>query len=317
MKKFNPVRDGVTATLITRWLSCRESARLYLAGWTPMVFKESLLFGSLFHDLLRMLYDHYVEDYAPRGVHKLVADAEKVAAPWFDRHLRETARSMSDPSNVEALERDIAVCSVMIAPYVRRYEEDFRKLEWVGLETEFDVEWEGMRLRGKRDGVYRKGKKLWILETKTKGRVDEAGLMEQLLIDFQSQFYMLATQLELGEQPSGVDYNVVRRPGQRLKISEPLNEFAERIQVDIKGRPDYYFMRYEIFFAEEDLDRFNADLKIVLEEFRLWAAGNLPCYRNLSSCVGRWNCTYLPMCSSGTTVGFRKSGIFRELEASQ
>ncbi len=308
-------RDGVTSTLLQRFMKCRRAAELYLEGWVKLKTSDSLAFGTLFHDLLRKLYSHYREERPPLGASKLAAQAEAITDPWLDEYIRRASRELAAPEQIEALERDAAIIHRMVDPYTRFWEEDFRKARWVSLESQFDVQHRGFRLRGKRDGLYKKkDKSIWLLETKTKGRIDEEELLLMLTMDFQCLFYMLATEIESGKRPVGVDYNVIRRPGHEIREGESFAEFADRIRADIDKRPDHFFKRFEVAYDSSDFRWFGRMLAQVLKEFKDWHDGLLPTYPNLASCIGRWNCSYLEACSSRSMTGYVQAGIFRELE---
>ena len=50
---YDPARDGVTFSLLTKWKNCRERARLYLQGWTAKGQGMGAIFGTMTHALLQ------------------------------------------------------------------------------------------------------------------------------------------------------------------------------------------------------------------------------------------------------------------------
>ena len=55
-QQYDVRRQGITQSLLSKWLSCRESARLYLTGLTTLQRKSAMMAGSLYHDALERLY---------------------------------------------------------------------------------------------------------------------------------------------------------------------------------------------------------------------------------------------------------------------
>ena len=68
-KFYDPSRDGVTFSLLSTFLDCREKARLYLQGWTPRSSSMALTFGSIIHKI-----DEWVRDEIRSGLLRSVPD---------------------------------------------------------------------------------------------------------------------------------------------------------------------------------------------------------------------------------------------------
>jgi RecB family exonuclease len=313
-------KHGVTVSLLQKFERCRYAAKLYLAGWTPVKSTGSLFFGSLFHDMLHHVYEHFRTEGPPKNRKHLSLEGVRVARPWLEKYHREAVRIMG-PSEVQDLENDIWTCLALLRPYLRFWRRDFYDREWVGLESEFRVKFQDQYvLRGKRDGVFLdKHGKLRILETKTKARFDNPTVMGYALaLDMQNLFYLVATELELGRRPTGVTYNMIRRPSLRQGKKESGEAFASRIRADIVKRKLHYFVRYEVDYPRSDVRRFEDELEIILEEFKNWVrkGGDVQTYRNRTACISRFNCPYLALCgSSDSFTDYMVSRIFTELEA--
>ena len=310
--------DGITYSLLTSWLTCRQQCRFQLEGWRSIRPKEAMSFGSLFHGMLHILYDHFRIGKTPTTMKGMLRSARGRVKPWIASYVEQESRTTSSPDFISMLERHAAVCEAILPIYLTQWEDDFRSREWLNLESEFDVVHPGgtpYRLRGKRDGVFRKtGKRgVWLLETKTKSRID-SDLVDALAVDAQNLFYMWATSLELGEMPIGVDYNVVRRPSIKQSASESAEEYAERAAVDMAARPETYFVRMEAAYDKADVLRFAEELTRKLAEFKQWSENpDKHTYRNESSCLSRWACDYLSACASGTMGGYIQVRRFSEL----
>jgi len=314
--QYDPRTSGITVSLLQKWLRCRYSASLYLSGWSPLRVKDSMNFGNLFHGLLHHVYDNLrTSGSLPRKPAHLPAAGSEIAAVFLDRYYKEAVRTLQG-ADLETMQRDLLVCLTLIKPYLWFWRGDFYKRRWIGLETQFDINFRGFRLRGKRDGVYEtKSGDVRLLETKTKSRLDnEEELTDALVIDLQCMFYLLATRLELGQFIPGVTYNIVRRPGLYVTKGESAEAYAEKVAEDIEKRPLHYFVRYELDFAKVDQRTFRDSLAGRLREFEGWCRGEVANYRNETSCLGRFNCSYLNHCASGSFDQYCVSELFKELE---
>ncbi len=302
------LEDGISQSMLMSFLGCRQRMQYQLDGWESVGTKDSLRFGSYVHWTLEHLYKAVSANVITR----------RTAVAYLETHLNPRWRKhnkSAGPKEMQGVEMDILQWSACFPHYVACYPEDFKKGKWVDVEGQFDVEWKGFRLRGMRDGITRINRKLWMLETKTKSRIDEGTLMEALTFDFQNLFYLLANVLELGKPIRGVLYNVIRKPNLKLGQKESMPAHAQRIDEHIEDNGwDHYFKRFEIIYDQADLDRFADELILKLQDFKAFVEGKLPCYRNEGDCVGRWNCEYIPFCSSGKPVGFSQTRVpHREL----
>ncbi len=160
-----------------------------------------------------------------------------------------------------------------------------------------------VRLRGKMDGVDLIGEgraaRVWLFETKTKGRVDRQEIEQQLSFDLQSMLYLnvLDALIRDGKPPfdklpeaarttpAGVRYNVVRRPfsGGEGSIrqrkpsksnpdGESLEQFFERLRSEYvePGRADW-FLRWNAAVSPADLAEYRTQfLDPVLEQVCDW-----------------------------------------------
>lgn len=312
---YDPRRDGVTQGLLARWLRCRVDAKLYLQGWRPVGRKRSLRFGSFGHDVLQPLYKKAKKSQSTVRVrHAIIRRTIKT--------LVKDALANREPA--QDVELDAALVEMLMKNYVIHYEGDFVSRRWVNVEKTFDVEYvpekpkhSSYRLRGRRDGLFRlkKDGPLWLLETKTKSRIEEGVLEDSLSFDFQNLFYLHSAHIEFGEEVKGVLYNIVRVPTHKQGANESLRAYVKRVGADVEKRPDHFFKRYEITYSKRVRERFAKELDMKLFEFFQWCDGVTQTYRNEGACLGRWNCSFIPACASGRMVGFTQTGrLFEELE---
>ena len=138
---------------------------------------------------------------------------------------------------------------------------------------------------------YDKRKRLWLFETKTKSRIDEETLQDMILQDVQIMLSLWIIKNVLDRIPSGVLYNVIRRPGQKLLKDEPLKSFFGRVEKDVSSpkRYDHYFKRWEFAIYWNEVEQWKKDfLDPVMMEIRMWFEGTLPTYVNPYSLVNQY-----------------------------
>lgn len=265
-----PYEDGVTQSLLAKFMICRERFRLLtVEGLRPVRdFNPTIEFGQMWHVCEEAL-----------GQNK----------SW-EQPLREYAKELIDKHRTqqEQIEKWYEICRRTFPIYLRHWEKhkDTKSRTPVVHEEVFDIPYKlpdrrTVRLRGKWDGVdiIGKGKRaaVYLQENKTKGNIDEQAVSRQLTFDLQSMLYLTALRQWLPGSGTaaatlpvgGVRYNVVRRPlgGGRHSIrqhkptkSNPRGEtkkgFYHRLAGLIASEPEYFFMRWRVEVPDHDLDRF-------------------------------------------------------------
>lgn len=324
--------DGVTQSMLSDFLACRQRAAFQRAGWEPKRRKTSYRFGSLVHDVLEHAYGLIRAGAKPSPAFA-VALQNRITA-LTNANLRNAGLTDSQ----EEITQEGAIAQALLETYFRYWEEDWKR-EWVAVEGKFDKQFAPgpgvpYRLRGRRDAVFvgrpAKGPRagqpgLWLLETKTKSQIEGETLEQTLAFDFQSLFYLLTLEAQApAKYPiRGCLYNILRKPGLRplkagknRKKAETAGEFLARIREDIESRPEHYFKRYELIFPPETRAEFSKQLGLQLREYELWLAGKLPTYQNHTACVGKYKCAFIEKCSSGSWAGYAQTRVpFAELEA--
>lgn len=311
LEKYDPYKHGITQGLLTTFMRCREEARNRIRGLEQVRASAPLQFGSLAHRVLELTYRKYRECPSAKQVLSVL---EKVRQDF----MKEEGSRLS-AEGLENLELNTAVLEAILPEYFKFYKGDFKEHKWVELEEKFCVPSPvpGVNLVGRIDGALRlKSKKLTLFESKTKGRIEEDSLLDTLAFDFQNNVYQYALRQKYKEQPEGVLYNIIRRPGQRLKKEESFDSFTKRIHEEIIKEPDYYFIRFEVAVPRTELKRFEVELKDVVTEFVKWWKGELPTYRNTSACMQKYGpCAFLPKCANGETGLYRNREVhFPELQ---
>jgi hypothetical protein len=324
---YNPTRDGVTFSLLSTFLTCREKARLFLKGYSGAYSSFAQVFGTVVHRVLQRAYHEFHTRQIKRVpdaayVNRVLDDLQRV---WVQENLS------PHPKAVEVFEEVLAKASALLPSYfVYWAKDDFSIKRWLEIEEIFRLPWtvttrKGVKLstflRGRIDAAYVLPASKFptaprLLETKTRTHVDESNLVDVMPHDRQPSTYLSALRKKTGKTPKTVLMNIIKKPQLRQKQKESWSQFAKRIETDVKSRPDFYFLRMEMSVDPQDINRSEEELNDLISDFLLWWAGESGHYKNSDACVtvfGR--CPYLGVCSRNDYHGLvKRDVVFRELE---
>lgn len=223
-----PQKDGITFSLLSKFLVCRERFRLQVIEGLQLDegFRHQLEYGSMWHEA----------EEAFAGGH----DWRKAVRKYRDR-LR-----ANYPADITDINKWTSVCLTTFPLYIKHWERhpDVRKRKPVLEEYAFAVPYtlpsgRMILLRGKWDCVFEQSRELFLQENKSKGRIDIEGIQGTVHQNLQTMLYQIAlrtwredwqeyetpgwtslpvppqtlfTAFEKDYPIKGVLYNVVRRP---------------------------------------------------------------------------------------------------------
>lgn len=289
-----PETDGITQSLLSRFIVCRERFRLYaLEGLSEAEgFNKHLEYGNMWH----------VCEEATAGNNDWREPLREYAASLCRRY----------PLQQHDIDKWFNVCRYQYPIYLEYWKghSDVLEREPICQEQVFHVPYKLpsgriVTLRGKWDSVdvIGKGKKaqVYLQENKTKGDINEQQLLRQLSsgFDLQTMLYIVAWEespdsgyVSEGHMASdvppyptgGVRYNVIRRPlsGGKgtIKQKEPnktnprgetAEEYYARLAQYIVDEPGYFFMRWKVDIDQTAIERFKKDfLNPCLEQLCDW-----------------------------------------------
>jgi hypothetical protein len=296
-----PEVDGITQSLLAKFLECRERFRLLVveglsaeSGWN-----HRLGYGNMWHKC---------EEHHAAGT------------PWTEP-LRDYCRSLcaAHPTQQAEIDKWYNVCRVQFPRYVAYWSmhEDEGLRRPLLQEHCFSVPYKlpsgrTVLLRGKWDSVDVIGapsngaraseggrqvgpETVYLQENKTKGNVNEHQLKRQLTFDLQTMLYLVAMHEGRYESPlidvipkgsvlAGVRYNVIRRPlsggkgsivrhkpSKRNPAGESAAEFYGRLGGIISEDSGSYFMRWQVEVGPHDIAAFKDQcLNPILEQLCDW-----------------------------------------------
>ena len=283
---------GITFSLLSRFLSCRERFRLLVVEGLKVQegFNHRLEYGNMWH---------LCEECHANN------DDWKLKLLWYCTDL-----CKQHPLAQEEIDKWYNVCKVQFPIYLEYWKNNQDVKNCVNLlpEQTFAVPYKlpsgrTVILRGKWDSVDLLGKGktagIWLFEHKTKGEVKEDQLKRQLTFDLQTMLYLvaLAEYQKISDNGAkslkwsdghhkiqGVRYNVIRRPlsGGKGTIrqhqptknnpqGESKLEYYQRLSDIILETPQEYFFRWNVQVRPDDITKFRRQcLDPLLEQLCDW-----------------------------------------------
>lgn len=280
-----PEQDGITFSLLCRFLSCRERFRLLVVEGlrTAEAFNPRIEYGNMWHVCEEAL--------AACAMHQKPAGTP----PWQEA-LRKHARDqcIQYPAQQQLVDTWYRICLAQFPAYVGYWAKhpDVQQRTPVFQEKVFDIAYNlpsgrVVRLRGKFDSVDAIGTakrcELALQENKTKSSIDDRRIVRQLTFDLQTMIYLVAlTQMpDLDDYlpafakgkklPLCVRYNVIKRPSHHQGKKETKEEFIARLQGIIVGDPANFFARWKVPVLPTDIAKFRREcLDPLLEQLCDW-----------------------------------------------
>lgn len=259
--RWDLYEDGVSFSLLCKFRNCRERFRIRtVEGLRPSERREAMEFGTIFHKALEYSAQN---NTTSQVITKLTSFYKGTSV---------------DPMLVRQ--------ACILVPHYNRYHAS-EKLNYVAQEEVFDIPYKShvtgkiIRIRGRRDEVFKRGQYLWLQENKTKSTIDEDKILKTLPFDLQTMLYVYSmTHDYKGQKIGGVLYNVIRKPGLKQKVSESDNVFLQRINNEVAedvtnalatNGTSHYFKRYEVDLVPSDITNFfNKTLVPLLESVVVW-----------------------------------------------
>lgn len=325
-------RTLLTQSRIRSFRACpRRHYYAYQLARRPIATGDALSFGTCFHRGLELWWR---EASLPHRERLQVALAA----------MRLQASSEQSPLEAAAL----AAAEALLEGYhVRWLCEDWRTVD-VEIQLEADLvnpdtgrPSRTFRLAGKLDGLATRGDDHYIVEHKTTSQDISPGsdYWRRLYLDTQVSHYHALAHAN-GYEVQGCLYDVVRKPGRRVKSATPedkrkyrkdgalyagqreedesIASYKDRLREAIANEPDKYYQRSIIVRLPDELDHHHKDIWLVAQHMRdAIRLGSHP--RNADACIQYSRpCDYFDVCTGVQDIGddylFRSTTQHPELE---
>lgn len=269
------VNGGISYSLLSRWLCCKERFRLYTVEGLRQSssFYAPIEYGNMWH---------LCEEYWAKEVNgAFVSPSGRTSSLAFGP-LKDYCQQLCRlyPTQQEQVNHWYGMCRAQFPLYIKHWESHPDQGNKTPLlqEYAFNVTYKLpsgriIRLRGKWDSIDIVDGKLVIQENKTKSQINIPKLTHELSFDLQSMLYVTAlSEKQSGkfflppyhafwnrsnkkwrELPiAGIRYNVVRRSAHKSPES-----MVKKIQEDNKsGRISEWFARWNVGITERDIKKF-------------------------------------------------------------
>jgi len=306
---FSLEKVGITQSLMGMFIDCPRSFLLAINKYYSDSANKNFSFGRIIHFVLDKIYSTGLKN----EVKKFLSD--------YKKENKEKIIGI----DIETLQNDINMAQIILTEYIKYYPEDFKNKKFIDVEKEGSCIINGFKINYKIDGKFKdkKRKSIYLKEHKTKSKVVENTICRILTFNFQNLIYLNCEEQSTNKKIDGTLFNIIRKPQIKRKISETEVEFYKRLKEDVKKRPEFYFIRYEIPYTEatkkesiEELKEVLENIKYKIEKCRKTGKNNM-FYKNSKSCdSGFYTCTFLDACSSGVLTNYRqKDKLFSELKS--
>lgn len=239
----------------------------------------------------------------------------KLAAHAVERVFAGVDRSLLDREETHGLEIDKNIALGIAKAYPKYYRKDFDRYEKFLTEQQFkfrfpkqtDSNVEVPRaFRGMIDCLLLDDDGYWwILETKTAApSTIGPNYFKRTHIDGQIMSYMHGAKDILGKYPRGIIYNVIKKPGIRLKKNESLQAFQRRVYDEYTQFADKknYFIREEVIVSQARLDEWLYETNILTGNltYATKPGANTTYWpMHTTNCNAKFGtCEYLPACTA-------------------
>ena len=305
----DPNRIRISATGFGGWKECRQKAAYHYAGWHGTGSSQALIFGTIIHKCLEVVYRSW----------NLFKGSTLSAQEIRERVLRIINGKVLDHvwRDYPNLDREqacvIYYAQALVPAYFALW--GTRDFEEITPEHCFEVPYkDDFLITGRIDGKCLKAGEHWVLETKTMSRIVQQQILTLAEISFQNRLYHWVSQKEDGISYAGVLYNIIRTPQLKpRKKNENAQQFYQRLEDDIRSRPEFYFIRIPIRFSWSEVNSFENSLKGQFAEFKLWWEHKALTYRSDKGnvCFSRFPCEYVDVCSR-TAIPIENSGFYTQ-----
>ncbi len=248
----------------------------YNVGIEPIDQGSALKLGAIIHDAF---YIYYTKPELQPG---------DIALFIEDKFAEELSRV--EQSEIEELQIMKAICQGMWSAYPK----DLKDFQSILPEHPFSLDFNGMSIEGRLDGLVQKDGKWWVRETKTTS-LAQRQFKERVTISDQATLYYWAAR-KLRFPVEGIMYDALHKPLLRKSQKEDANGFGLRIRLDYQQRPEHYFTREYVYRTELDIKMFEEDL-LAFQKDLIQKDKEGGYYRNQNSCMSfNSACPYLKIC---------------------
>lgn len=294
--------------------------------YRPTQISDPLAFGTVWHDIREIWWNHKGEERLNQAVQRL--------------------GTIHNSDENELDEFVLSKLIVMLRGYHERWCGFVDSLVTLGVETQFEIHLSNpqtgrdsrtYKVQGKLDGLVREEGKLWVVEEKTAAEVlqPDSPYWRRLEVDPQSSMYYDAVRKMYNEEPAGIMYFVNIKPqqrqlkktsnikmkkdgsgpyaGQRLE-DETASEYAVRVAESVSKNPEKYYQMVRVARLERDIRESQIDVWDTAQAIRKAEMSGV-WLRNPDACIHPFGsaCSFLPVCTHRASL--EDTSMYRKANA--
>jgi hypothetical protein len=217
--------------------------------------------------------------------------------------------AMLDANQEAEFEYWSEVAALQLPKYYKYNKLDLTVFEIIQTEEIITVDYEGIRLTGKLDMMFKDSEgRITLCDHKTTGRWSP-DVVNGWHWRFQFMFYMWLAERRHGIKVEGFMVNCIVKPALKQGKAESLPSFIARVQADMTQEPDKYFKRIWMPTLKNAMKRFEDEMLrpkihrlqlLTQEDTDVSILELLMHNKNTNNCIkfGQ-NCEFLPLCQNG------------------
>lgn len=320
-RKWSLQESGITQSFVNSFIQCKRTCyERYINGWIPKNKSVWFEFGTVFQYVIEKVF----EESTNCNIKKPIESSELVKKyiSVYENEVKDKNVSL-DTDEIEYSEIIYSLAEKMLPLYFQYRASDF-EAEVVFNESEFWIDYElddtqqikTVPIRGKIDLGLKKNDKLWIYDTKCLSVIQPDIIVGTVQHEIQPMLYLWASHI-MNENPIGFSYNIIRRPSQRRKKDEKINDFTDRIMEDVIDRPEHYFLRINMEISKDEVIHwFVNEFLSILTEISKWETNEFyPRYINPNNLQTKYGKSpyFNLLCYKNETMYYKATKTFTEL----
>lgn len=288
----------VTNSSISLFKRCRYQWYLeYVLDLVPIVTPPYFDDGDIFHCSAELFYQ---------------GSKHMSIMAYIDKRYNELIKNVTFKTNknIEDIEMRKTIMQGMMTGYYKLRKKDRQRWKVIYCEKEFEIPCVDMNgdpflYRGKRDMKMQDQEDglFWVVEHKTAGQITTK-YVRRLPMDTQVLTYLWADKMvePKEQQAAGCLYNVIKKPGIRLRQKETNMEFLKRLTTEYKDLKKYYH-REKIPHKKVRLTKFYKEMQRIVPEMKATAEQMSLAHKNERACDDYGGCSYYEICLKGKMRG--------------
>lgn len=192
--------------------------------------------------------------------------------------------------------------------------EEALSIKPIMVEELIQYECEGKTIAGKIDLMAEIGSKKWLIDHKFLGDISDTNSFK---VNSQMDSYLLAL-FKMGIQCEGIIWNLIRKPSIKVKKTETIDEYLERLEEDLADRKDFYYLFLPVKRTANEIEENDPEIAMQIKYLNwLKETGNF--FKDRSRCSDFGGCQFRSLCNPGLSIDEfeTKQSKHQELERSE